>query len=130
MNNSESFQLPEVRRTPSRFRNPIGKYRLHRTSACVACGKCARRCPVNAIELRNREDVKPPEKGMKLKPRDRKEWVYNPDYCIGCGVCVHKCPTQSIRLARREVEADIPDSFSEGGRRMLVERNRDFSSMF
>jgi hypothetical protein len=31
LNNSEKFQLPEIKRTPSRFRNPIGKYRLNRS---------------------------------------------------------------------------------------------------
>ena len=37
-------ELPEVVITPSRFRNPIGKYRLHRTNACIGCGKCVEIC--------------------------------------------------------------------------------------
>ncbi len=45
MNNLESFQLPEVKRSPSRFRNPIGKYRLNRTRECISCGKCVEICP-------------------------------------------------------------------------------------
>jgi len=36
---------PEVVITPSRFRNPIGKYRLHRTDDCIGCGKCVELCP-------------------------------------------------------------------------------------
>ena len=40
MNNHQNYQYPEVLRTPSRFKNPIGKYRLHRTPECIACGKC------------------------------------------------------------------------------------------
>lgn len=38
-------KLPEVVITPSRFRNPIGKYRLHRTNECTGCGKCVEICP-------------------------------------------------------------------------------------
>jgi glutamate synthase domain-containing protein 2/ferredoxin len=38
-------RLPRVARTPSRFRNPIAKYRLHRTGDCVGCGKCVEICP-------------------------------------------------------------------------------------
>jgi len=38
-------ELPEVVITPSRFRNPIGKYRLHRTNECTGCGQCVEICP-------------------------------------------------------------------------------------
>jgi len=38
-------ELPEVIITPSRFRNPIGKYRLNRTNKCTGCGKCVEICP-------------------------------------------------------------------------------------
>ena len=50
MNNSDTFQFPEVIPTPSRFRNPIGKYRLHRTNDCIACGKCLPKCP-NDVDI-------------------------------------------------------------------------------
>jgi len=97
---------------------------------CIACGKCAKRCPIEAIELRDKENMPQPEEGKKLKPKDKKEVVYHPDICIGCGVCVHKCPTQSIRLIRREKDADIPESFSDTGKQMLMERKVDFSKIF
>jgi glutamate synthase domain-containing protein 2/ferredoxin len=48
-----SNKLPEAVITPSRFRNPIGKYRLHRTHECIACGKCVELCPydVHVIKI-------------------------------------------------------------------------------
>ncbi len=45
MNDSRKFQFPEIVPTPSRFKNPIGKYRLFRTDQCTGCGKCVEICP-------------------------------------------------------------------------------------
>ncbi len=42
--NNDDFHWPEPIRTGSRFRNPIGKYRLDRTDDCVSCGRCAEIC--------------------------------------------------------------------------------------
>jgi glutamate synthase domain-containing protein 2/ferredoxin len=47
-----SNKLPEVVITPSRFRNPIGKYRLHRTHNCIGCGKCVELCPYGVHVIR------------------------------------------------------------------------------
>ena len=74
--------------------------------------------------------MEPALDGKKLKPKDRKVWTYNPNFCIGCGVCVPKCPTQAITLVHRGKDADIPESFSQTGQRMLSERKRDFSKLF
>ncbi|MCP4579510.1 MAG: FMN-binding glutamate synthase family protein [Deltaproteobacteria bacterium] len=86
MNNSESFQLPEIKRTPSRFRNAIGKYRLHRTSACVACGQCVEVCPYEVHVAR--------------RSRVRIENAYR---CVGkdCeNPCTQICPEQALSLKR------------------------------
>lgn len=47
---------------------------------CVACGICARVCPVNAI---SGEIRKPP-------------YHINQDICIKCGACIPKCPVDAI----------------------------------
>ena len=47
---------------------------------CVACGICARVCPVNAI---NGELRKPP-------------YHIHQDICIKCGACIPKCPVDAI----------------------------------
>jgi electron transport complex protein RnfB len=49
--------------------------------SCTACGTCADRCPVDAIEV------------------NEHAFVYV-DKCLGCGVCFPTCPTESISLVR------------------------------
>jgi glutamate synthase domain-containing protein 2/ferredoxin len=44
--------LPQAVPAPSRFRNPIGKYRLHRSKACIACGRCVEVCPYQVHEMK------------------------------------------------------------------------------
>ncbi|MDO9541029.1 MAG: glutamate synthase-related protein [Kiritimatiellia bacterium] len=39
--------MNQVKPTPSRFRNPIGKFIVHRAESCVQCGTCAALCPHN-----------------------------------------------------------------------------------
>lgn len=106
-------------------------YHVHvNHESCKACGLCEKRCPVDGIALKEKENAPRPEEGKKLKPKDVKEVVYFEDQCIGCGVCVHKCPTQSLSLAKRPEEEDIPETMSDLGRRMLTERGRDMSKLF
>lgn len=98
---------------------------------CQACGLCEKRCPVNAIRLKDKEGAPKPTEGKKLKPRDVKEVAYDPAQCLGCGVCAYKCPTQSLTLVRRgDEEEDIPETFSDLGMRFLLERGRDLSKFF
>ena len=37
--------MPEIVHTPSRYRNPIGKYIVKRNANCISCGLCAKLCP-------------------------------------------------------------------------------------
>lgn len=60
---------------------------------CKACGLCAKRCPVDAIQFKVTEEAT--NKFCKAVTVDT-------NLCIGCGVCAHKCPTDSIVLERRE----------------------------
>jgi len=86
LSSHKAFRLPEVVRTPSRFRNPIGKYRLYRTSDCIACGKCVEICPYGVHVIR---------KGQVF--------VENHYLCIGpdCPEPCHKaCPVQALSVKR------------------------------
>jgi len=47
-------------------------------SECVACGDCARCCPVDAISMG--DDI----------------YVVDIDTCIDCGACIDVCPVEAI----------------------------------
>lgn len=53
---------------------------------CVGCGKCAKICPLGAIEMK--------ESG------GRRAGII-PGKCVGCGVCIRNCPTGALELKPR-----------------------------
>ncbi|GAB4311439.1 MAG: 4Fe-4S binding protein [Promethearchaeota archaeon] len=60
--------------------------------ACVGCGECVERCPMDALNLDG-------DAGVAVVQRER---------CIGCGVCTRACPQDPpaislVRTGRREV---------------------------
>lgn len=97
---------------------------------CVACGLCEKRCPIDALQLVDKEGVRQPENGEKLKPKDCKEISYDSEKCIGCGVCAYKCPTGSLKMVKRETIETIPENFFDAGMRMIMERGKDMTKMF
>jgi len=74
--------------------------------ACVACGVCIERCPVDAIA----EDENNDNKSLVERAK-----------CIGCGVCVIGCPTDAIELAPVTAEEwfHTPSSMAEWEERRL-----------
>ena len=88
MNSRKDFTCPEVVETPSRFRNPIGKYRLYRTDDCIACGKCVELCPYGVHVMR---------RGMVF--------VEHPYRCVGPDCpepCYKACPENALSLKRNQ----------------------------
>ena len=86
LNRDGGFEFPLVKRTPSRFRNPIGKYRLNRSTACIACGKCVEICPYGVHSM---------VKGKVV--------VRNHYLCVGedCpNPCHEACPVKALALRR------------------------------
>ncbi|MFH0845566.1 MAG: glutamate synthase-related protein [Pseudomonadota bacterium] len=86
MSNPKPFRLPEAVNIPSRFRRPVGKYRLYRTAECVACGKCVEICPYDVHENR---------RGHILTKKEYR--------CVGpdCPTpCHEQCPTAALLLKR------------------------------
>ncbi len=81
--------LTEARPTPSRYRNPIGKYVVRRNSRCISCGLCAELCP-HGVHLRYENY------SQTVRPRDYR--------CIGpaCEAndffCVKRCPQQALSV--------------------------------
>ena len=82
--------LPEAVVTPSRFRNPIGKYVVTRNSRCTGCGLCASLCPHGV-------HIKPEGYSKPLPPRSER--------CVGtvcekCEYyCVERCPNNALSVS-------------------------------
>lgn len=64
---------------------------------CSGCGTCVKRCPVNAITMK---DV--PKSGKKRSYTDIEE-------CIGCGLCVLTCPKKARKMKLVRPPEHIPD---------------------
>jgi len=87
-------EFPQVECTPCRFRNAIGKYRLRRSDACVACGTCAEVCPYGVHQKKLNKMARP------------KHYL-----CTGfeCNKCVEACPEQALSLDENPVTKVIGD---------------------
>lgn len=92
--------MPETVETPSRFRNPIGKYVVRRNSRCISCGLCATLCP-SGVHLRYENYSLP------VRPRDYR--------CIGfrCEAndffCVRRCPQHALSIGLNPVLESLGD---------------------
>ncbi|MGA7828487.1 MAG: 4Fe-4S binding protein, partial [Geobacteraceae bacterium] len=74
------------------------------TDQCIGCGKCAKACPIDAIELQALE---------KTGGRTKKEARVDASICIGCGVCALQCPTKGCLLAKRKQRVIHPETTFE-----------------
>ena len=55
---------------------------FYTTEACIGCGKCARLCPLNNIEIKDHKPV----------------WKKN---CAHCMACIANCPFEAIEYGKR-----------------------------
>jgi glutamate synthase domain-containing protein 2/ferredoxin len=98
--NAKNNNNPEVITTPSRYRNPIGKYMVKRNSRCISCGLCAKLCPYG-VHLRYENYSQP------VRPRDYR--------CIGpkCAAngffCVKNCPQNALSVGLNPTLETIGD---------------------
>lgn len=81
---------------------------------CKGCGKCAKACPVEIIEMREGWDSGQPR---KLAQSDEER-------CLGCGVCYGACKHGAISLRPREKRVFTPKDTYERVFRMAIERGK------
>jgi glutamate synthase domain-containing protein 2/Fe-S-cluster-containing dehydrogenase component len=77
-----------VTKCPSRFRNAFGKYKVVRTSACVACGKCVEVCAYGVHRMSGKKMLAP-----------KSHLCVGADVCKKAGAfCVDHCKAGAIRV--------------------------------
>jgi len=99
-----SPQFAEVSRevcvASPRYRNEIGKFRVHRDSHCIACGKCVSLCPYGVHK-------RPAGYRFPIRPFDYR--------CIGFDCektghyCISACPVGALSLSENPVFGTLGD---------------------
>ena len=56
---------------------------FHATDACIGCGKCARVCPLNNIEM------------VEVDGKKRPKWLKP---CAHCMACIGNCPFEAVEF--------------------------------
>lgn len=87
------FEKPEI---AERFRGAPMVHRYlgetdDKEGTCIACGLCAKACPVRCIEIERQKD-----KEAKLKVAD---WTLDLTKCMFCGLCSEACPTGALVMS-------------------------------
>jgi ferredoxin len=78
----------QVATCESRYRNRLGKYKVVRTSACVACGKCAEVCVYGVHRLAGKRMLAP-----------RSHLCLGPEFCGSQGAfCRDHCQQKALRV--------------------------------
>ena len=73
---------------PSRFRNSMGLYKVVRTSACIACGRCAEVCEFGVHKKAGKKMLAP-----------KSHLCRGVDICWGTDrFCVNHCPANALRV--------------------------------
>ncbi len=83
---------------------------------CTGCGRCARRCPVQAVGLH----ALPPHVVRKA----RMFGVVDEAICLGCGVCKPACRKGALTLRPRPERVLTPESTLERVVSMALEHDR------
>ena len=96
--------------------NPSGFAPRRDAAACSGCSRCARACPVAAIEMVPERQAGKPKNGLAPS--------IDGERCIGCGVCASACHKGALRMEAGGAPRPVPANGVERMVRMAVERGR------
>ncbi len=71
---------------------------------CLGCGKCAKACPIDAIQMVPIDNP---------KTKKKKDVVIDTSICLGCGVCALSCGNSSVTLVKRDKRVLHPETTFE-----------------
>ena len=78
---------------------PLSRYvAQHLKDRCIACGRCAKRCPFQAFTS---------EKNRRVSKAQSRTIHFNEDRCRGCGVCSTGCPEEAIEMTLIECKQSL-----------------------
>jgi len=90
--------------------------RVDEPDKCRGCGKCARRCPIQAIELKGRA----PKSGERSRLRSE----VDESICLGCGLCALECRHDALHMVEREQVMLTPEGTLERMLTQALERGK------
>jgi ferredoxin len=96
--------------------NPSGFAPRREAATCSGCSRCARACPVAAIEMVPERKTGKQKNG--LAP------AVDGERCIGCGVCATACRKGAMRMEAGGSPRPVPQNGVERMVRMAMERGR------
>ncbi len=101
---------------------------------CRGCGRCARRCPIQAITLRAErarpgpgEAASPPGSPRAERQAARKSRLHaevDDAVCLGCGLCERECRHEALRMVAREPRLVTPEGTLERILTQALERGK------
>jgi ferredoxin len=84
---TEEHVVREVKPTPDRYRNAIGKYKIDRLATCASCGKCVDACSYGVHS-------KPDSYALMVRPQDYR--CIGPECAESASSCINQCPNHAL----------------------------------